>query len=302
MFLKEIISREKHILSEIVDKKVCNSKLYEKSYVRNILLDSNCLYRVENNKQFFVEKKKQKRNKSYDRYKKRKKTFVKTERQRRRRSEQLTRRKFRRKWKRCIESKNRHIQSTLKSRKLLKKWKYKGRSSYTTIRIYKSRKNHFIRFELARFKICRSNQFINLFLKGIRTLITGKIKEKENSLILLSSIKGGFNCYSSGFRGFLPQKQLSRMFQIAFKRCKSSKDPFIIKAFIKNQKRRWFLSSPPRFRFIIKTFTKIFRFRRNNFVLSRKKKFYNSTKLLPKILFHATGYHIKKTYAQPSRL
>jgi hypothetical protein len=133
-------------------------------------------------------------------------------------------------------------------------------------------------------------------------LITGKIKERENSLMLLSAEKGGFRCYSSGFRGFLPESQFYKMTQIGFKRYKSSKNPFIFKTFIEHQRLRWFVSSPPRFRFIIKTFTKVLRFRRNKFVLSRKKKIRNSTRLLPKILFHATNSSIKKTHAQLTRL
>lgn len=301
MFLKEILSREKHVLNEIVDKKVCNSKLYEKSYVRNVLLDSDRLHRVENNKQFFIEKKRRKRRKYYVTHKL--KTVVLKATRRRRKKEQLIRRKLRRK----IEKSKKILHSLeiidkIQSREQFKKRGHKGNSSYTTIHIYKSRKSNFIRFEIAQFRICRPNQFIDLFLKGIRTLITGRIKERENSLMLLNAEKGGFSCYSSGFRGFLPETQFHKMIKIGFKRYKSSKSLLAFKSLVEYQRFRWFVSSPPRLRFIIRTFTKVFRFRRNNFVLSRKKKSHSSTRLLPRILFHSTKFFRKKTRAQLTRL
>lgn len=295
MFLKGIFSREKQVLNEVVDKKVCNSKLYEKSYVRNILLDSNRLHRVENNKQFFIEKKRRKRRKYFVIHKP--KRFVFGETRRRRKREQLVRRRFRRK----TEQGRKFLHSTEVVEKIQKRG-YKGHSSYTTLHIYKSRKSNFIRFELAQFKICRSNQFVDLFLKGIRTLLTGKIKERENSLMLLSAEKGGFKCYSSGFRGFLPDAQLHKMIEIGFKKYKSSKSPFAFKFFIEYQRFRWFVSSPPRLRFVIKTFTKVFQFRKNNFILSRKKKSRNSNRLLTRILFHSTNSFKKKTRVQLTRL
>lgn len=296
MFLKEILSREKYILNEILDKKVCNSKLYEKSYVRNILIDSNCLHRVDNNKQFFIEKKRRKRRKYYTA--REPKTFIKTVTQRRRKNEQLIRRKSRRKLKKIKKSYySVKLIQAIRKRERFRKRGHIGYSSYTTVHIYKSRKSNFIRFELAQFKVCRPHQFVNLFLKGIRTLITGRIKEKENSLMLLAAEKGGFKCYSSGFRGFLPESQFYKMIEIGFTK-KYKENPFAFKTFIEYQRFRWFVSSPPRFRFVIKTFTKVFRFRRNNFVLSRKKNIRNSTRLLPKILFHSAISSIKKTHAQ----
>lgn len=298
MFLKEILSKEKHVLNEIVDKKVCNSKLYEKSYVRNVLLDSNRLHRVENNKQFFIEKKRRKRRKYYYATHKLKAVLV-SARYRRRRKEQLIRRKLRRKIEKSKGQGPLHsleIINKIQSREQFKKRGHKGNSSYTTIRIYKSRKSNFIRFEIAQFRICRPNQFVNLFLKGIRTLITGRIKERENSLILLNAEKGGFSCYSSGFRGFLPETQFNKMLKIGRKKCSKSRLAF--KSLVEYQRFRWFVSSPPRLRFVIKTFTKVFRFRRNNFVLSRKKKSHDSTRLLPKIIFHSTNSSRKKTRAK----
>lgn len=296
MFLKEILSKEKHVLNEIVDKKTCNSKLYEKSYVRNILVDSNCLHRVDNNKQFFVEKKRRKRRKYYTA--RELKTFIKTARERKRKSEQLTRRKSRRKQKKTKKSSySIKLVQSMRKRERFRKRGHIGYSSYTTVHIYKSRKSNFIRFEVARFKVCRPNQFVDLFLKGIRTLITGRVKERENSLMLLAAEKGGFKCYSSGFRGFLPESQFYKMIELGFTK-KYKENPFVFKTFLEYQRFRWFVSSPPRFRFVIKTFIKVFRFRRNNFVLSRKKSFRNSTRLLPKILFHSASSFIKKTRAQ----
>lgn len=292
MFLKEILSREKHVLNEIVDKKTCNSKLYEKSYTRNALGDSNHLYRVENNKQFFIENKKQKEKGHYEAYKP--KPSMKTARQKKRKTDQLNIRKSQR---------NTETPKTLSyNTKLIDKIQnrgqsqgHKGYSSYTTIQIYKSRKSNFIKFKLAQFKVCRPDKFVDLFLKGIRTLITGKVKERENSLMLLSAERGGFWCYSSGFRGFLPESQFYKMIEMGFKHLKLTKSPFVFQIFIEYQRFRWFVSSPPRFRFVIKTFTKVFRFRRNNFNLSRKKRFYNSTRLLPRILFYSTDSSIDET-------
>ena len=192
------------------------------------------------------------------------------------------------------------IINKIQSREQFKKRGHKGNSSYTTIHIYKSRKSNFIRFEIAQFRICRPNQFVNLFLKGIRTLITGRIKERENSLILLNAEKGGFSCYSSGFRGFLPETQFNKMLKIGRQKC--SKNRLAFKSLFEYQRFRWFVSSPPRLRFVIKTFIKVFRFRRNNFVLSRKKKSHDSTRLLPKIIFHSTNSSRKKTRTQLTRL
>jgi hypothetical protein len=298
MFLKEILSRGKHVLNEIVDKKVCNSKLYEKSYIRNLLIDSNCLHRVDNNKQFFIQKKKRKKRRHYPLLWLLMSGKKPTIRQRSRRDQQLARRKTPRNYL--------QYGRTVKYSRILnrdpKKFKmqgYKGYFSYTTVHIYKSRKSDFIRFELARFKVSRPNGFVDLFLKGIRTLITGRIKERENSLMLLCIKRGGFKCYSSGFKGFLTEIQFYKMLRIGLKRYKSN--PFVFKSIIEYQKFRWFVSSPPRFRFVIQTFIPTFEFRRNKFVLSRKKDSHCHPRFRTRIQFHSTSASMKKTHAQLTR-
>ena len=257
MLLKEILSREKYTLNEIIDKKTCNSKLYEKSYIRNLFVDSTCLHSIENNKQFSTQKKKLKRRK----------------RRKRRKNRKIKRLKIRY-----------AIRSTFKCRRQNVKGRHKGSSSYTTVLLYRSRKTNFIRFESIKKSVCGSNRFIDLFLKGVRTLITGKVKKRENSLMLLSARKGGFRCYSSGFRGFLPKTELKKMINRSF-RNKSIESASAFKKLLARRKMEWLISSPPRFRFVIKALTRKFRFRRNKFVLSRKKKYRKRTRMLSKIVF-----------------
>lgn len=277
MLLKEILSREKYTLNEIVDKKICNSKLYEKSYIRNLFVDSTCLHSIENNKHFSTQKKKLKhikirkrvgRRGKRGRGAKRKKIGKKRKNQKVKelRSHRTARANF--KWR----------------RQKFKKGGHKGHSSYTTVLLYRSRKTNFIRFESIKKSVCGSNHFIDLFLKGVRTLITGKIKKRENSLMILSARKGGFRCYSSGFRGFLPKTELKKIINRSFHN-KSIESASAFKKLLAFRKVEWLVSSPPRFRFVIQALTRKFRFRRNKFVLSRKKKYRKRTRMLSKFLF-----------------
>ena len=278
MLLKEILSREKYTLNEIVDKKICNSKLYEKSYIRNLFVDSTCLHSIENNKHFSTQKKKLRHIK------------IKTRVGRRRKRGRGAKRK-----KIGKKRKNRKIKE-LRSHRTARanfKWRRqnfrkgggrKGHSSYTTVLLYRSRKTNFIRFESIKKSVCGSNHFIDLFLKGVRTLITGKIKKRENSLMILSARKGGFRCYSSGFRGFLPKTEFKKIINRSFHN-KSIESASAFKKLLARRKVEWLVSSPPRFRFVIQTLTRKFRFRRNKFVLSRKKKYHKRTRMLSKFLF-----------------
>ena len=265
MLLKEIFSKKRKIFSKLLDKKAFNQKMYEKSYIRGPLIDCNSVYRLDNNSSFFNIKRKN--------LKKKRRIITK-------------RKKSSRIWANLYKVKR------IKNKRV----GYKGSSSYTTTSLYRNRKINFIRFQLPLCNVQTSSSFVESFLKGLKKLVTGKIKEEQNTLILLNAKKGGFNCYSSGFRGFLSKKQFEIILLMWSKGLKKSKSLLSfnsIRCFILSQKFHWSISPPPRFNFKIKTIVRTLRLRRKKFVLSRKKKSFLLTKMLPKIIFFSTLSHSK---------
>ena len=265
MLLKEIFSKKKRVFGKILDQKTFNHRMYEKSYIRGLLIESNSLHSLDNNSFLFNIKKK---------------SNIKKRRRKIKRAKKA--KKFSRIWTNLCKQK----------KKRRRRHGYKGSSSYTTTSLYKNRKNNFIRFQLPLCNTRIKISFIDSFLEGLRKLITGNIKKKGGTLILLNPRKGGFICYSSGFRGFLPKKEFEYIILLwinkAFKRSKQFKLFKQMKHFIKSQKFNWSICPPPRFRFNIKTIAYTFHIRRKKFVLSRKKRSYVSTKMLPSIVFYST--------------
>jgi hypothetical protein len=166
-----------------------------------------------------------------------------------------------------------------------------GSSIYSTNYIYRSRRNASLRFQIPIIKIHKITNLSNLFIESLKILAGGRIKEKgsnESSLIVLHPERGGFNCYSCGFRGFLSGYQLDCVFHDwhdTFSTPKNTSEFFQLRSFFSSRKIDYMISPPTRFTFEIKTVVEEFRFRKKKLVSSRKKRKYNLNKFTPNFFF-----------------
>lgn len=279
MILKHIFKHKQTIFREILDKKVSNQKLYEKSYLRKRYENSNVNYILDNSKVFSP--------------------LIKT--------------KTKKKVRRIIEESNKKvvkaelrminansfkanaykIHSKLKVNDLVEN--VTGSSVYSTNFIYRSRRNASLRFQVPAVKTHKLTNLSNLFLDSLKSLSTGRIKEKEtdeNTLILLHSERGGYNCYSCGFRGFLSGYQFDCVcddwHDTFFSRENTTKF-FQLRSFFSLRKIEYMISPPTRFMFEIKAVTQEFRFRKKKLLSSRKKRNYNLNRLIPIFVFKSVN-------------
>ena len=263
MFIKEIFSKKKNVTIEMLHKKAFVEKMYEKSYIRGLLANSDRVHILDNNSLFSNTKKKTQfkpnlkingsRSYSYS-HKKKIKIY--------------------------------HYRKKPKVRR-----EYKGCSSYSTTFLYKNRKNNFLRFQLPLCTVSKSKNFLDLFLKGFTKISKTKTVKGESSLILLASNKGGFICYSSGFRGFLPRRQFKLILAEWIKQftcVRENVELQFLRNFIKLQKLQFTISSPSRFSFVLKSVINTMKLRRKRFLLSRKKRSYRCTTIAMNIVFYST--------------
>lgn len=273
MLLKEIFSNKKKLFREVLAKKLLNQTTYEKSYIRRVLSTSEPIVCLDNWRYFFNKiKKVVRRNKFVFNEPKKTKGYGRTV---------VT--KLKKKW---ITPYDRRIIKT----KLLG---CLGHSFYTTTFLYKNRKVKLMRFKQP---ICYmiSLNFIDSFLKGLKTLIKGQVKTLSkkkhlDTLIILEVLKGGFSCYSYGFRGFLTTvdfEYIVREWKKEIRQLIRKKvNFFMLKSLVKSQKFHWSIAFPPRLKFSIETLSQTYRFRKNNYRLSRRKRTKISTKMLPRLTF-----------------
>lgn len=261
MFIKEIFSRKKKKIIEILHKKAFIEKMYEKSYVRGLVANSNRIHVLDNNSLFFNIKKstrfksnlivEESRSYSYDE----------------------------------------GVKIYDSQKKPSPKIEYKGYSSYSTTFLYKNRKNHFLRFQLPLCTLNKSRNFLNSFIKGFTRINKTKLIEGETSLIILSSNKGGFLCYSSGFQGFLPKSQFKFViteWMQHFTDFQKKVELQFLKSFIQLQKFDFIVSLPSRFSFVLKSMFNNVTLRRKRFILSRKKRSYRCTTMAINMIFYST--------------
>lgn len=309
MLLKEIFSRKKKLFREILSQKLLNQTTYEKSYIRRASLELASVCLLDNCRSFFntvknIQQKKRKgRIKNFKALdlkpkKKKKKSKKKIEKKKETKVEKILRQQkakaeHKRKRKIAARMKSREAKRKLdpytKAIARIKRIGYKGSSCYTTTFLYRNRKINLIRFKQPICNLIRPINFINLFLKGLKTLLKGRIKRKDNTLIILEAKRGGFSCYSSGFRGFIPKRHFQCIVETWLKGIRhhalkiGNFTP--LKQFVMSQSFQWCVSPPPRFRFSIKKLIQYHRFRRNKLNLSRKKKTEIPTKMVPKFIF-----------------
>lgn len=314
MLLNEIFSREKKLFREILSQKLLNQTTYEKSYIRRASGEFTSICLLDNSRAFFSITKRTQRKKRKGRIKnfrkfelKYKKIKIDKKKQKEtRRTKQI--RKEKKKTQLRIKNRSKKIKIeilTTNSRNpykkrdaRIKRLSYKGSSSYTTTFLYQNRRINLMRFKQPICNLVRSTGFVDLFLKGLKHLLTGKIKRKESTLIVLEAKRGGFSCYSSGFRAFISKcnfRRVVRAWTRGIKRhIRKSGNLAILKQFIKSQRFQWSISPPPRFKFFVKTLVQYHRFRKNKSRLSRKKKTGLQTKMLPKFIFISKNYTFEK--------
>lgn len=317
MLLNEIFSRKKKLFREILSQKLLNQTTYEKSYIRrasgeftSICLLDNCRALFSITKRILRQKRKG-RIKNFRKFelkskKKNKKNKKKPKQKETKRTQQI--KKDRKKMQIRIKNRSRKVKIEIlatnsrnpykKRDARIKRLGYKGSSSYTTTFLYQNRRIHLMRFKQPICNLVRSTNFVDLFLKGLKHLLTGRIKRNESTLIVLEAKRGGFSCYSSGFRAFISKcnfRRVVRAWARGIKRhIKKSGNLVILKQFIKSQRFQWSISPPPRFKFFIKTLVQYHRFRKNKSRLSRKKKTEMLTKMLPKFIFISKKYTFEK--------
>lgn len=275
MILKHIFKYKQTIFREILDKKVSNQKLYEKSYLRKRYENSSINYVLDNNKIFSPLIKT--------------KTKKKARKMIRRSSKKVVKAELRIINAKSFKANAYKIHSNLKVNNLVEN--VTGSSVYSTTFIYRSRRNAFLRFQVPAVKTHSVGNLSNLFLNGLKSLSTGRIKEKEadeNTLILLHSERGGYNCYSCGFRGFLSGYQFDCV-------CDDWHDTFFsrknttkfsqLRSFFSLRKIEYMISPPTRFMFEIKAVRREFRFRKKKLLSSRKKRNYTLNRLIPVFVF-----------------
>jgi hypothetical protein len=313
MLLKEIFSKKKKLFREILSQKLLNQTTYEKSYIRRVSAELTSVCLLDNCRSFFnttkkVHSKKRKgRIKNFRKfelkYKKKKKVSkkkVKTkspEETKKDREKQIKIKK--RSKKKKIKNATKRLRNPYKKRDArIKRIGHKGSSSYTTTFLYQNRKINLIRFKQPICNMTRPINFTDLFLKGLKTLLTGRIKKNDNTLIILEAKRGGFSCYSSGFRGFISKYHFQLIVGFwgrGIKRIiRKTGDLTVLRQFIRSQRFQWSVSPPPRFKFLIRTLVKHYRFRKNKLNLSRKKRTETPTKMLPKFVFISQNYVVPK--------
>lgn len=275
MILKHIFKYKQTIFREILDKKVSNQKLYEKSYLRKRYENSSINYVLDNNKVFSPLIKTKTRKKVRKVIRRSKKKVVKAE--------------LRKINVKSFKTNAYKTQLNFKINNLVEN--VTGSSVYSTNFIYRSRKNAFLRFQVPIVKVHKVSNLSNLFLNGLKSLSTGRIKEKEtdeNSLILLHPERGGYNCYSCGFRGFLSGYQFDSIcddWHDTFFSRKDTTEFSQLRSFFSSRKIEYIISPPTRFMFEIKAVRQEVRFRKKKLVLSRKKRNYTLNKLIPVFVF-----------------
>ena len=261
MFIKEIFSKKKNINIEMLNKKAFVEKMCEKSYIRGLLANSDRVHILDNNSSFSNIKKKTrfKPNLNIEKYR--------------------------------SYSYDQGVKVYDSQKKSNAKIEYKGYSSYSTIFLYKNRKNHFLRFQLPLCTINKSKKFLNSFLRSFTRISRTKTIKGETSLILLSSNKGGFICYSSGFQGFLPKNQFKLILAEWVKHFVCFREDIglkFLRSFIQLQKFQFMISSPSRFPFVLKSVFNAINLRRKRFLLSRKKRSYRCTTIAINMIFYST--------------
>jgi hypothetical protein len=309
MLLKEIFSKKKKLFREILSQKLINQTTYEKSYVRRVSVELTAICLLDNCRSFFnttkkVHQKKRKgRIKNFRKFelkrKGKKKVSKKKESPEEKKDKEKQIRIKRRSKRKKIRNSTKRLRNPYKKREArIKRIGHKGSAFYTTTFLYQNRKINLIRFKQPICNMIRPINFTDLFLKGLKTLLTGTIKKNDNTLIILEAKRGGFSCYSSGFRGFISKFHFKRIVKFWGRGIKSiikkSGDFTLLKQFIQSQRFQWSISPPPRFKFFIRTLARHQRFRRNKLNLSRKKKTETPTKMLPKLVFISQNYVVLK--------
>jgi hypothetical protein len=275
MILKQIFRYKQIIFRDILDKKVSNHKLYEKSYLRKRYENSKINHILDNSKIFFP----------FIKMKKKLSKTMPEEEQIDQVDEESVK----------ISNVNSFNASAYRIKPKIKVDDFvenvTGSSIYSTNYIYRSRRNASLRFRIPIIKTHKIKNLSNLFLDSLKILSGGRIKEKESnesSLIVLHPERGGFNCYSCGFRGFLSGYQLDCVFHDwndTFSTCKNTSEFFQLRSFFSSRKIDYMISPPTRFTFEIKTVVEEFRFRKKKLVSSRKKRKYNLNKFTPNFFF-----------------
>lgn len=275
MILKQIFRYKQMIFRDTLDKKVSNHKLYEKSYLRKRYESSKINHILDNSKTFFP----------FIKIKKKLSKSMPEEEQVDQVDEDPVK----------ISNVNSFNASAYRIKPKIKVDDFvenvTGSSIYSTNYIYRSRRNASLRFRIPIIKTHKIKNLSNLFLDSLKILTGGRIKEKgsnESSLIVLHPERGGFNCYSCGFRGFLSGYQLDCVFHDwndTFSTSKNTNEFFQLRSFFSLRKIDYMISPPTRFTFEIKTVVEEFRFRKKKLVSSRKKRKYNLNKFTPNFFF-----------------
>lgn len=276
MILKHLFKHKQTIFREILDKKVGNQKLYEKSYLRKRYENSEVDYILDNSKVFFP--------------------LTKTKKKVRKTIKASTDEILNCEVKvihdndlRSIGGNSYKVRSMFKFKSSVRK--LAGSSIHSTNFIYRSRRNTSLRFQIPKVKTHKVDNLSGLFLNSLKSLSTGRIKKKEtdeNTLILLHPERGGYNCYSCGFRGFLSGYQFDCVCDDWYDTFLSYEDitkSFQFRSFFSLRKAEYMVSPPTRFMFEIKTVVQEFRFRKKKLLSSRKKRKYNLNRLTPTFVF-----------------
>jgi hypothetical protein len=278
MLLKQIFRYKQIIFRDILDQKVSNHKLYEKAYLRKRYENSKMNHILDNSKTFFP-------------FIKMKKKLSKAMPEEEEQVDQVDEGSPKISYVNGLSfnANGYRIKPKIKVDDLVEN--LTGSSIYTTNYIYRSRKNASLRFRIPIIKTHKIRNLSNLFLDSLKILTGGRIKEKgsdESSLILLHPERGGFNCYSCGFRGFLSGYQLDCVFHDwhdTFSTLKNTSEFFQLRSFFSLRKIDYMISPPTRFTFEIKTVVEELRFRKKKLVSSRKKRKYNLNKFTPNFFF-----------------
>ena len=258
MFIKEVFSKEKKNLIETLQKKTFAGVKYEKSYIRGIVSNLTQVRILDNNSSLFHKRKK------------------------RISSRIKPARKFR---------KSVYSIRIAALKKINKKKEFKGNSLYTTAFLYKNRKNHFLRFQLPLYTIAKSKKVLDTFVQGVERLSKTPTIKGGCSLIFLSVGKGGYICYSSGFRGFLPRKHSKSIIRDWLTHLSDTDvtSSFVaLRYFMKSQKSNFFTSPPSRYPFVLKSLLDIVSLKKKRFLLSRKKRLRFRTKVKLDMVFYST--------------
>ena len=276
MILKHLFKHKQTIFREILDKKVGNQKLYEKSYLRKRYENSEVDYILDNSKVFLP----------LTKTKKKVRKTIKTS------TDEIPNcdvKIIHDNDLRSIKGNSYKVRSMFRFKSSVKR--LVGSSIQSTNFIYRSRRNTSLRFQIPKVKTHKVNNLSGLFLDSLKSLSTGRIKKKEtdeNTLILLHPERGGYNCYSCGFRGFLSGYQFDCVCDDWYDTFLSYEDitkSFQFRSFFSLRKAEYMISPPTRFMFEIKTVVQEFRFRKKKLLSSRKKRKYNLNRITPTFVF-----------------